>query len=146
MFLEFCQNCQKILGVLACSWSLGRGEETLLSSGWTLIGSELSSPNFNSSVRAEWLFAIRYLTVVIKPLCGNIVICLNYYCRPRNSVHVLSVANRYRKWKMLFGTRFSVTLSHNLADFATSGAKSLSTQMHLLSRYLVAMLIAWTCN
>ena len=27
----------------------GRGEETLLSSGWTLIGSELPSPNFNSS-------------------------------------------------------------------------------------------------
>jgi len=45
----------------------------LLSSGWTLIGSELSSPNFNSSVRAE-----RYLNVVIKPLCGNLEICLNY--------------------------------------------------------------------
>ena len=29
------------------------GEETLWSSGWTLIRSELSSPNFNLSVRAE---------------------------------------------------------------------------------------------
>jgi len=57
---------------------LGRGEETLLSSGWTLIGSELSSPNFNSSVRAERSFVIRYLSVVIKPLCGNLDICLNY--------------------------------------------------------------------
>jgi len=52
--------------------TLGRGEETLLSSGWTLIGSELSSPNFNSLVRAERSFAIRYLNVVIKPLCGNL--------------------------------------------------------------------------
>jgi len=57
----------------------GRGEEMLSSSGWTLIGSELSSPNFNSSVRAERPFAIRYLNVVIKPLCGNLDICLNYY-------------------------------------------------------------------
>jgi len=30
--------------------TLSRGEETLLSSGWTLIGSELFSPNFNSSL------------------------------------------------------------------------------------------------
>ena len=30
--------------------TLGRGEEPLLSSGWTLIGSELSSPNFNLSL------------------------------------------------------------------------------------------------
>ena len=29
------------------------GEEKQLSSGWTLIGSELSSPNLNSSVRAK---------------------------------------------------------------------------------------------
>jgi len=57
---------------------LGRGEEPLLSSGWTLVGSELSSPNFNSSVRAERSFAILNLNVVIKPLCGNLDICLNY--------------------------------------------------------------------
>ena len=50
---------------------LHRGEEPLLSSGWTLITSELSSPNFNSSVRAERSFAIRYLNVVIKSLGGN---------------------------------------------------------------------------
>ena len=56
--------------------TLGRGEEPLLSSGWTLIGSELSSPNFNSSVRADRSFAIPYLNVVIKPLCGNVDICL----------------------------------------------------------------------
>jgi len=31
----------------------GCGEETQLNSGWTSIGLELSSPNFNSSVGAE---------------------------------------------------------------------------------------------
>jgi len=51
-------------------------KETQLSSGWTLIGSQLSSPNSNSSVRPERSFAIHYLNVVIKPLCGNFNICL----------------------------------------------------------------------
>ena len=55
-----------------------RGEKTQLSSGWALIGSKLSSPNLNSSARAERLFAIRYPNVVIKPFCGNLDICLNY--------------------------------------------------------------------
>jgi len=63
---------------VACMRTLGRGEEKLLSSGWTLIGSELSSPNVNSSVRAEQSFAICYLNVVIKPLCRTLDICLNY--------------------------------------------------------------------
>ena len=72
------------------------GDEALLSSGWTLIGSELSSPNFNS-VRAKRSFAIRYLNIVIKPICGNVDICLNYYFRSRNSVRVLSVADCDRK-------------------------------------------------
>jgi len=66
-----------------------------LSLGWTLIGSVLSSPNFNSS------FAIRYLNLVIKSRCGNLNIRLNYlanaHYRSRNSVCVLSVADRYRK-------------------------------------------------
>jgi len=79
----------------------GRGEETQLSLGWILIASELSSSNFNSSVRAEQSFAIRYPIVVIKPLCGNLDICLNYYAnadfRSQNSVRVLSVADRGRK-------------------------------------------------
>ena len=51
-------------------------------------------PNFNSSIRAERSFAIRYLIVVTKPLCGNLDICLNCYFRSRNSVRVLSVADR----------------------------------------------------
>jgi len=55
----------------------GRGEEVQLSSGWILIGSELSSLNFNSSVRAEQSFAIRYSNVVIKSPCGNLDIFLN---------------------------------------------------------------------
>jgi len=39
----------EILGkiLVASSRTLGCCEEPLLSSGWTLIGSELSSPNFN---------------------------------------------------------------------------------------------------
>jgi len=77
--------------------TLGHGEETLLSSGWTLVGSELSSPNFNSSVRVERSSAIRYLNVVIKPIYSNLDICPNYYFRSRNSVRVLSVADRDRK-------------------------------------------------
>ena len=39
--------------------------------------SEVSSPNFNSSVRAERSFAIRYPKVLIKPLCDNLDIWLN---------------------------------------------------------------------
>ena len=62
--------------------TLGRDEETLLSSGWTLIRSELSSPNFNSSVRAKWLFAIRYLNRVIKPLCNKLDIFLTTRLTP----------------------------------------------------------------
>jgi len=55
-----------------------RDEEAQLNSGWILIESELSFLNFNSSVRAEQAFAIRYPNVVIKSLCGNLDICLNY--------------------------------------------------------------------
>jgi len=39
---------------VASTRTLGRGEVILLAPEWTLIGSELSSPNFNSSVRVEW--------------------------------------------------------------------------------------------
>ena len=130
--------------LVASARTLCRGEETLLASGWTLIGSELSSPNFNSSVRAEWSFALRYLNVVIKPLCGNLDICLNYeanaYFRSQNAVRVLSVTDRDRRWKMFFGSRFSVSLLCNVADLRAqvappkwiSVAKNLSARMHLL--------------
>ena len=74
------------------------GDELQLSSGWILIRSELSSLNFNSSVRAKQSFAIGYSNVVIKSLCGNPDICLNYYgnayFRLWNSVRVLTVADR----------------------------------------------------
>jgi len=62
---------------VASTWTHGRNEEVQLGSGWILIGSELSSSNFDS-VRAERSFAMRYCYVVIKPLCGNLDICLNY--------------------------------------------------------------------
>ena len=87
--------------------------ETQLSPGWTLIRSELSSPNINSSVRAERSFAIRYLNVVVKPLCGNLDICLNYYFRSRNSVRVLAVAE------------------------SISVAKNPSTRMHQMSQLML---------
>jgi len=54
------------------------GEEAQLSSGWILIRSELFSLNFNSSVRTEQSFAIRYPNIVITSVCGNLDICLNY--------------------------------------------------------------------
>jgi len=60
----YCFWCNKI--------SLNNQDPAYNYSEWTLIGSELSSPNFNSSVRAERSFAFRYLNVVIKPLCGNL--------------------------------------------------------------------------
>jgi len=106
---------------VASTGTLGRGKEALLSSGWSLIGSELSSPNFNSSVRAELLFAIRYLNVIIQPLWGNLDICLNYYFRLRNSVRMLLVADRDRKWKM----PFCISLfSCALAQFNTSKTRA----------------------
>ena len=42
---------KKIL--VASTQTQSRGDETRLNSGWTLIGSELCSLNFNTSVRAE---------------------------------------------------------------------------------------------
>ena len=62
--------------------SRARGEEAQLSSGWISIGLELSSLNFKSSVRVEQSFAIYNPNVVIKSLCGNLDICLNYYDTP----------------------------------------------------------------
>jgi len=70
------ENFEKISA--ASTQTHERSEEKQWSSGWTLIGSELSSPNFNSSVRAEQSFVTRYPNVVIKPLCSNLDICLNY--------------------------------------------------------------------
>jgi len=71
-----------------------------------LTSSELSYINFNSSVRVEQSFEIRYpnVNVVIKSFRGNLDICLNYYAstyfQSRNSVRVHSVVDRDRK--MLF--------------------------------------------
>ena len=75
-----------------------RSEESQLSSGWISMGSEVSTLNFNSSVKAEQSFAIQYPNVVFKSLCGNLDICLNYSTkanfRSRNSIGVVSVADR----------------------------------------------------
>jgi len=84
-----------ILGGFACS------RQNFWKNFGRTHGSELSSPNFNSLVWAEWSFAIHYLNVLIKPLCINLDICLNYYFRSRNSVRMLSVTDLDRKWKMI---------------------------------------------
>jgi len=77
-----------------------------LSSEGILITLELSTLTFNSLVRAKQLFAIRYPNVVIKSLCGNLDICLNYHAsfhfRSQNSVRMILIAARDRKWKILF--------------------------------------------
>jgi len=92
----------EILGKIsvARTQTLGRGEEPLLSSGWTLIESELSSPNFDSSVRAERSFAIHYLDVVIKPVCDNLDIFLTTRLTPtfgRGILFAASVSDHDRK-------------------------------------------------
>ena len=92
--------------------TLGRGEETLLSSGWTLIGSELSFPNFYSSVRAERSFAIRYLNVVIKPICSMLDIFLNYKANAEFRSRAFG-----RRSRPKVNDAFSVALLRNLADF-----------------------------
>jgi len=96
-------------------WTNGRSQKTFKK----LFISELSSLNFDSSVRAERSFAICYSIIVIKSLCDNLDVCLNYhantYFQSRNFVRVIS--NRDRKREMLFKSRFSVTLRNSFADF-----------------------------
>jgi len=74
-------------GSLLLSRTLGRDEEPLLSSGRTLIGSELSSPNFTHL--SKWTIAVRYLNVVIKPLCGNLDMFLTTGLAPTFSRGIL---------------------------------------------------------
>ena len=98
----------------------GPGEEAQLSSGWILVGSMLSSPNFNSSVRAEESFTIFYPTVVIKPLlCGNLDICLT----PTFGRGILFACFRSqvttKSERCFLGSRFSVALLSSLAEFST---------------------------
>ena len=86
--------------------------ESTRTHGHCEIRSDLSSANFNSSVRAERLFAIRYLNVVIKPLCGNLDICLIYYFRSRT----FGRTSRPKVKDAFFGSRFRVALLRNLAE------------------------------
>ena len=87
------------------------------------VASELSSLNFNSSVRAERAFAIRYLNVVIKSLWVNLDFCLNCHAnikfQSRNSVRVISVTDHTESQRCYFKSLFSVALLNSLADFAT---------------------------
>jgi len=51
---------------VASAQTRGHSEETKWSSGWTSIGSELSSPNVNSSIGAERsLFFVDYAHIII---------------------------------------------------------------------------------
>ena len=78
-----------------------------------LIASELSSLNFDSTVRAELSFAIHYPNVVFKSLCGNLDDCLNYHAKAYN------FGRRPRPKDRNFKLRFLVALLNKLADFAT---------------------------
>ena len=115
--------------------TVGRGEEPLLSSRWAWIGSELSSPNFNSSVRAERPFVIHYLNIEIKPLCGNFDIFLTTRLTLPFGWRA-SVVDRGRKRKMLL---WIALFGHALAQFNRfrdrnpfQSQKNPSTRMHLM--------------
>jgi len=102
----------------------GRSRKAQLSSGWISIRSELSSLNFNASVRAEQSFAIRYPNVVIKSLRGNLEILLNYYANAYTfDCGILFVCFRGRaateSERCLFGSHCSVALFNRFLDFAT---------------------------
>jgi len=62
-----------------------RGEEPQLGSGWILIRAELSSPNFNIAKN--------------RTIICDLVACLQ---EPWHLPKLLSVADRDRKWKMVF--------------------------------------------
>jgi len=66
---------------VSSTWTHDLGEEAQSNSGRISIGSELSSLNFNSSVRAEQSFVIRYPIIVIKSLCITLDICLNHFAK-----------------------------------------------------------------
>jgi len=113
-------------------------EKAQLSSGWISVESELSSLNFDSSVRAEQSFVIRYPNVVIKSLCGNLDICLNF--QSRNSVGMLSVmvcdwkhANRITRPKDTFLNHAFRSRSLNSSAEMDSGHEKPSTRMHLFN-------------
>ena len=109
-----CVLATEILGKFsgASTRTLGRSEETLLSSGWTLSRSEFSSPNFNSAVRAKRSFAIHYLNLDIRlttrltPTFG----CGIFFGCFWSQITTESEGG-------FFGSHFSVTLLRNLADF-----------------------------
>ena len=89
--------------------TLGRGERPLLYE---------FRIDFNSSARAERSFAIRYLNVVIKPLCGNLDIC------PTTTFGHGILFACFRSQiateceRCFFGSRFSVARLRDLADLA----------------------------
>ena len=107
-----------------CMISVSRNQNILVRKSRNIpIASELSSLGFITLVRVGLSFAIRYSNIVNKSLCGNRDICPNYhasaYFLSRNYACVISVADRNRKYKMLFWIAVSVALLNSLADFAT---------------------------
>jgi len=122
-------NALPSMGAFLCSWpkflkefqSRARGcsEDSLLSSVWISIGSELSSLNFNSSVRAKESIAIRYPNLVIESLCDTLDICLNYYPNAylwsRILVRVLSVVVKDAILKRTFRIMLLNRLAENRA-------------------------------
>jgi len=82
--------------------------------------------------------------LVIKPLCGN----PGAYFRSRNSVRVVRSRTATESERCSFGSRFSVMLLHNWADFvikSISVPETPSTRMHLLTEAVLYGL-AFSCE
>jgi len=105
----------------------------------------LASPNFNSLVRAVRSFAIRYLNVVIKPLCGNLDTCLTTRLTPTFGRGILfacfSRGLRPKVKDAFFGSRFSVALLHNLAEKPEHGSSTVtdSDVLHMWLPYYIIL-------
>jgi len=95
-------------------------------------------------VRAEWLFTIRYPNVVIRSLCGNLDISLNYhattYFQLRNSVGVFRSQAAIESERCSFKSHILVALLNSLADFATEIHFSPEQNGHAN-----APIVSWVC-
>jgi len=111
-----------------------------------------SCPLSTLTRRAEQSFMICYPNVVIKSLCGNLGICLKYranaYFQSQNSVCLISVVDRDRRWMRdaFFKSRFTVALLNSLADHATCHEKLCIHRLHQLSHAMDWRTVEWCCQ
>ena len=89
-------------------------------------------------------------TYWIKSLCGNLEIylnhCINAYFRWRNSLRVLFVAARYRKWKMLFGRALEqfFRLKNEHAMYIVRNPFSCFNPLKVCSRKLIIFIVFYS--